>query len=121
MMKAKSVSFFPFFRVRILMLIYAVDKGVQSSSVSGVHSRTIYSVACNSEGMITTGSGDNAIRLFQTNQAANPILNPVVELVEELNNAHEGDVNHVCWHPSKTNLLVSCGDDSPIKLWTIDS
>jgi WD40 repeat protein len=33
--------------------------------------------------------------------------------------AHEGDVNHVEWHPVKDNLLVSCGDDNLIKIWNL--
>ena len=34
--------------------------------------------------------------------------------------AHDGDVNCVRFSTEEENLLVSCGDDEKIKLWTVE-
>ena len=35
--------------------------------------------------------------------------------------AHSGDVNCVSWHPSRPDILASCGDDGAVKIWRVAS
>ena len=39
-----------------------------------------------------------------------------MEVVQEIKDAHEDEVNCVCYH-KKENMFLSCGDNSVIKMW----
>jgi cytosolic iron-sulfur protein assembly protein CIAO1 len=81
-----------------------------------VHTRTIYSVAWSAAGLIATGAGDNAIRLFA---AAPSDGSAPTQLVAVAAQAHEADVNCVRWCPTDPTLLASAGDDRVVRLWRV--
>jgi len=90
--------------------------------LSGDHRRCIYSVDwSHSNGLIATGSGDDAIRIFSetTDQDHHtPGTGATYSLTTTVEKAHTSDVNCVAWAPSG-NLLASCGDDGFVKLWIL--
>jgi len=77
------------------------------------HTRPIYTVDWRQH-LIATGCGDNAIRIFRENNSDK------FELVLTHQEAHCSDINCVSWHPSKQNLLASCGDDGDVHLWRLE-
>ncbi|KAJ3095000.1 cytosolic iron-sulfur protein assembly [Physocladia obscura] len=90
------------------------------ASLQNAHSRPIYSVAWSkAHGLIATAGGDNAIRIFKFDHPSNSVA-----LVTEIINAHgDFDVNCVRWCPlqESSHLLLSCGDDANIRIWSFDS
>lgn len=79
--------------------------------VCEAHTRPIYSIDWSkTTGAIATGSADDSIKLFRWEG------NQLKELCTKTN-AHQSDVNCVCWHPQDPTLLASCGDDGLIKIW----
>lgn len=79
--------------------------------VCEAHARPIYSIDWSkTTGAIATGSADDSIKLFRWEG------NQLKELCTKTN-AHQSDVNCVCWHPQDPTLLASCGDDGLIKIW----
>lgn len=100
-------------------------------TLSGYHSRTIFSVSWSPSGLVATAAADNAIRVFAEEPEAAPegvralflkgggeaaARGPLaIDCVRE--QAHALDVNCVRWHPTEPGLLASAGDDGCIKLW----
>lgn len=85
------------------------------TSLSGHHSRAVYTVDWGSSGLLVTGGGDDAIRVFSEGEAGDWTC----EHTEY--DSHEMDVNCVVWNPVMTNLLASCSDDETVKLWSIET
>lgn len=72
--------------------------------------RPIYDVSWNRfNGLIATGCGDNLLRVLKETRFDYCVTLDV--------KSHDGDVNRVKWNPKAENFLVSCGDDSSVKLW----
>lgn len=88
-------------------------------SVSGFHTRTIYSVDwCHLTGLIATGAADDAIRFFKEDEKSDPD-EPTFDLLCQMQQSHSQDVNSVAWNPSVPGLLASASDDCDIKLWSV--
>ena len=96
------------------------------TTLSGFHDRTIFSVDWSKDGLIATGAGDNAIRVFSdaalgnnSNAMRELFMKPAptFSLVCKREQAHTTDVNCVRWHPTEQGLLASAGDDCIIRLW----
>lgn len=85
------------------------------ATLSGFHTRTIYSVSWSQSGLIATGAADDCIRIFE--QDPNQQF-PSFFLSHEEKNAHESDINCVAWNPKYPSLLVSGGDDQVVKIWS---
>ena len=79
------------------------------------------------QGLLATGCGDNAIRVFSeepgslrdlmASEAPAAGEGPAFQLAACRRGAHPEDVNCVRWHPTDGTLLASAGDDCTIKLW----
>jgi len=82
-----------------------------SATLSGYHSRAVYSIDWGEAGLVT-GGGDDTIRVWQEAGAD-------WSVVTTLSDCHDMDVNCVTWNPRQTNLLASCSDDESIKIWKI--
>lgn len=84
-----------------------------------VHNRTIYSIAfCCNDKYIVTCSSDNSIALIRGCSTENDDDDQLTVLYKK-DDAHNNDVNCIdCF--KKGNIIVSCGDDSVIKLWKIN-
>eukprot|EP00578_Thalassiosira_sp_NH16_P005569 CAMPEP_0181136338 /NCGR_PEP_ID=MMETSP1071-20121207/33126_1 /TAXON_ID=35127 /ORGANISM="Thalassiosira sp., Strain NH16" /LENGTH=450 /DNA_ID=CAMNT_0023223033 /DNA_START=126 /DNA_END=1475 /DNA_ORIENTATION=- len=82
-------------------------------------SYAIFSIACApsraGHGRIVSGGGDNCINIYR--EEATPADGgsssdaPKFALEAVADDAHDGDVNCVKWHPMDGTCLVSCGDD----------
>lgn len=75
-------------------------------------------------GRIISGGGDNCINIYreESNTSADggggsSSDAPKFALEAVADDAHEGDVNCVKWHPRDGTCFVSCGDDGAVKLW----
>lgn len=96
-----------------------------TTTLSGHHDRAIFSVDWSLQGVIATGCGDNAIRLFESGQAQDTghqeadgnLQSSKFSLAVTKQNAHSADVNCVRWSPSEPGLLASAGDDNTVRLW----
>lgn len=86
----------------------------QVQKITGVHKRTIYSVAWNATtNMIATAGGDDTLRIFAKN-AQNQFA-----LHTSISKAHLTDLNCVRWHPTNANVLATASDDGAIKIWNM--
>ncbi|KAK3239486.1 hypothetical protein CYMTET_50590 [Cymbomonas tetramitiformis] len=84
-------------------------------SISGAHDRPIYSVHWNCTGdLLATASGDNSARILVRDQAQKETSFQPVATAE---NAHEGDVNCIRWHPKVATVFATAGDDGMVKIW----
>lgn len=72
--------------------------------------------SCAGHGRIASGGGDNAINIYRDDPGGNSD-EPKFALDAVANDAHDGDVNCIKWHPRDGTCLVSCGDDGAVKLW----
>ncbi|KAK4749928.1 hypothetical protein SAY87_027377 [Trapa incisa] len=87
-------------------------------TLSGYHGRTIFSVGWSREGIIVTGAGDDAIRLFVEDENGS-VDEPSYKMILRKEKAHDMDVNSVQWCPGETRLLASTSDDGTIKIWQL--
>lgn len=86
-------------------------------TISGHHSRSIYDISwCPITGLIATGCGDDAIRIFKEDDGSDPNA-PTFSLICSVEKAHNQDVNCVAWNPVVKGMLASCSDDGEIKIW----
>jgi len=83
-------------------------------TLENCHEREIYTVDWSYNNIIATGSGDDSIKLWKMNEETQKF-----ELLQTILKAHNNDINCVSWNPTDPNLLISCGDDNTIKLWTL--
>lgn len=91
------------------------------STLSGFHKRVIYDVDWSHlSGLIVTGCGDDAIRIFQEEEGSDK-NQPSFSLKVVVDKAHSQDVNCVVWNPKIPDLLASCSDDGVIKVWKYHS
>jgi len=88
-------------------------------TLSGYHTRCIYSVDWSSSGMIASASADDSIRIFSQDPSNRDENQPTFFLVCDKKGAHAGDINCVRWSPTEPNLLATCGDDNVIRIWQI--
>jgi len=89
----------------------------QGCVLTGYHTRPVYSVDISGNGLIVTGCGDDAIRVFEEDQDNMDESHPSYNLIGTFEKAHSSDVNCVAWHPKYPGCLASCGDDNLVKLW----
>ena len=85
-----------------------------AQQLAGLHSRSIFSVDWARD--IATGGADDAICILQRSRSGGEF-----ELTARKAGAHAGDVNCVSWHPSRPDVLASCGDDGAVKIWRVAS
>jgi len=90
------------------------------------HRRTVYSCHFSAAGLIATGSGDNAIRVFQEESGKGADgKGCAFREVACVESAHASDVNCVRWAPATNDaavagqLLASAGDDGLVKIWRL--
>ncbi|KMZ72384.1 Transducin/WD40 repeat-like superfamily protein [Zostera marina] len=88
------------------------------STLSGYHSRTVFSVDWSRDGIIASGGADDAICLF-AKSAESLVDGPSYELVLKKEKAHDMDVNAVKWNPTVPRLLASASDDGTVKIWQL--
>mmetsp|Transcript_12615 Transcript_12615/g.32113 ORF Transcript_12615/g.32113 Transcript_12615/m.32113 type:complete len:192 (-) Transcript_12615:197-772(-) len=88
----------------------------QACTLSGMHSRCVYSVAWSSisEDMFATGAADDAVRIFVKRSGGEEGYDQVCHEAK----AHSADVNCVRWSPT-CDLLASCSDDETVRLWLV--
>jgi cytosolic iron-sulfur protein assembly protein CIAO1 len=82
--------------------------------------------------LLVTGGADDTVRVFEVKRSLEDVpmhASPdatgttqpqqalYIEEVCVLPHAHAADVNCVRWHPRDPSLLMTCGDDSLVKLW----
>lgn len=110
------------------LIIWSIEKADYKnikllSKVEGVHSRGIYSVSFSfDDSFLATASADNSIAIFSVNKTLTSdcqVESIELKLMEKVESAHDEDVNCVAWQRKDKNTLVSCGDDSLIKVWSI--
>ncbi|CAM8979147.1 unnamed protein product [Rhodiola kirilowii] len=87
-------------------------------TLSGYHSRTIFSVHWSREGVIATGAGDDSIQLFATDKD-DSVDGSMFKLLLKKEKAHSMDVNSVQWSNGEKQLLASASDDMTIKIWEL--
>ncbi|XP_039120563.1 LOW QUALITY PROTEIN: protein CIA1-like [Dioscorea cayenensis subsp. rotundata] len=87
-------------------------------TLSGYHGRTIFSVSWSSEGVIASGAGDDALRLFVANKD-NLVDGPSYSMLLKKEKAHAMDVNSVQWNPKDPQVLASASDDGSVKIWEL--
>ena len=80
-------------------------------------------------GRVVTGGGDNCINIYREETSTTASKEdggesattssdaPKFTIEAVADDAHDGDVNCVKWHPRDGTCLVSCGDDGAVKLW----
>lgn len=92
------------------------------STVTGYHSRSIYSVKwSNLNNLIATACSNNSVDVFRENamlEAGKTNDKPYISLLHHEENAHTQDVNCVDWNPVHADLLASCSDDGSVKIWS---
>lgn len=89
------------------------------STLQGYHKRTVYACSWNGDGdFLATAGADDRICVFVKEEASGQDDLPKFTLIENKQSAHFSDVNCVQFHPTE-DILVSCGDDNLIKIWTI--
>ena len=86
-------------------------------TLSGHHSRPIFSIDWSRAGALATASGDNALRVFRERPGNDGQLSFEVE--QAVQDAHEGDINCVRFSPKDPTLLATAGDDGLVKLWRV--
>ncbi|PRP79952.1 hypothetical protein PROFUN_05928 [Planoprotostelium fungivorum] len=102
------------------------DGPKQVCTLSGYHTRTIFSVDWSEEGYIASAGADDSIHIFREDGPGDSSEDKKVSFSQTSveRKAHGGDVNCVTWRPAKredgTILLASCGDDNLIKLWALE-
>eukprot|EP00238_Polyblepharides_amylifera_P001129 CAMPEP_0196573136 /NCGR_PEP_ID=MMETSP1081-20130531/3085_1 /TAXON_ID=36882 /ORGANISM="Pyramimonas amylifera, Strain CCMP720" /LENGTH=306 /DNA_ID=CAMNT_0041890747 /DNA_START=124 /DNA_END=1045 /DNA_ORIENTATION=- len=110
----------------------AVSEGwTQLCSVSGYHTRSIYSVQFSPDGnLIASASGDDSIRVFEEDPRESMSVDGEMgasasfSQVASVERAHSADVNCIVWCPVKEDnsyLLATASDDGSIKLWTLST
>ena len=92
------------------------DTWMQTSTLSGQHTATIYSVHWSKEDVVVTGAGDDHVRFFTRDAAASTADAPVWKKTHD-EIGHASDVNCVRWNPKRAGVLASCSDDGTVKLW----
>ena len=90
------------------------------STISGYHSRTIYSVKWSKlNNLIATAGSDNKIHIFK--ETASNVMDESklggLSVLHVENDAHTQDCNCIDWHPTQENILASASDDGTIKIW----
>jgi len=87
------------------------------STLSGYHSRAVYSVDWGDMGIVT-GGGDDTIRIWhETGTGDQTEWSVSVTLAD----CHDMDVNCVAWNHKQHGVLASCSDDETVKIWKIES
>ena len=81
---------------------------------------TIYSVdyapSALGHGRLVTGGADHRIQILR--EAATSTSNqPLFSTEVNVQDAQQGDVNCVAWHPRDGSTLVSAGDDGTVRIW----
>jgi cytosolic iron-sulfur protein assembly protein CIAO1 len=84
----------------------------QVAVLENLHSRTIYTCSVKFP-FIATGGGDDAICITKIIVDGTSLS---LKLIERIENAHDFDVNTVCFSKNE-NLLASGGDDGIVKVW----
>lgn len=94
--------------------------------------RAIYSISTSSPSsgtnLIATGAGDDSISLWTVGRADDG--QDLLQAASRRDKAHSGDVNCVRWRPQGNAgnwngqqaplMLLSCGDDGLVRLWTAE-
>ncbi|EFJ45841.1 hypothetical protein VOLCADRAFT_63171 [Volvox carteri f. nagariensis] len=88
--------------------------GGPAVTLSGHHTRTIFSLDWGSHGLIATGRGGGG---WGVEGGCYGGAQESWGLWVRVEGAHDGDVNCVRWHPVEPRLLASCSDDGLVRLW----
>jgi len=92
------------------------------ATLSGYHTRTIFSVDWSDDDKYIASSGaDDSIRIFTRDEDKSIDSADSYSQVWVEREAHVGDVNCVSWNPRLIDghhVLASCGDDNIIKIWS---
>jgi WD40 repeat protein len=90
-------------------------------TLTGYHTRCIYSVDWSADGLIVTGAADDTLRIFMLDTEISSAggLSESYKLLCEKHQAHSSDINCVRWCPTEPTLLASCGDDNTVCLWKL--
>jgi len=90
-------------------------------TLAGFHSRAVYDIDwCHKTGLIATGCGDDALRIFKEDSTSSDPKNaPDFSCVAKVASAHDQDINCVAFNPVHEGLIASCGDEGDVKLWQI--
>jgi WD40 repeat protein len=83
-------------------------------TLTGHHTRTIFSVDFSPSGYLASGGGDDAIVIYRPSQSS-PELPSTYEFAFRLDRAHQSDINCVAW--SADNTLATVSDDQTVKVW----
>jgi WD40 repeat protein len=86
-------------------------------TLTGYHSRCIFSVDWSSQGVLASAGADDTICLFRESpESPNLEGKRVFVRCSTKERAHSTDINCVSWHPSGGMLASAC-DDGTIKIW----
>ncbi|EDQ84290.1 uncharacterized protein MONBRDRAFT_30417 [Monosiga brevicollis MX1] len=91
------------------------DKWKCIATITGQHTRPIYSVDWDPEtNILATAGGDNIVRLFRETAVQPDTNTPSYELIGQFQ-AHDQDLNGLAWAPNQPDLqhrlLATCADD----------
>jgi len=89
-------------------------------TLTGYHTRPVYSVDWSSTNYIASAGGDDGICIFEETSRSISDGTCVWQRVFNAEKAHLSDVNCVKWNPDQehySNILLSAGDDGFVKIW----
>eukprot|EP00164_Ancoracysta_twista_P002108 GFYU01002784.1.p1 GENE.GFYU01002784.1~~GFYU01002784.1.p1 ORF type:complete len:325 (+),score=75.06 GFYU01002784.1:118-1092(+) len=103
--------------IRIWARDNASSKFQNACTISGCHTRCVYSCHWSADDVIVTGAGDDAIRTFRKSADSSGSGAVSYTMDCQVLKAHGSDINCVRWHPKDASVLVSGSDDATVKIW----
>eukprot|EP00668_Euglena_longa_P000991 GGOE01001189.1.p2 GENE.GGOE01001189.1~~GGOE01001189.1.p2 ORF type:complete len:349 (+),score=84.00 GGOE01001189.1:67-1113(+) len=95
----------------------------QACTLTGYHSRAVYSVDWSPTNCIASAGGDDRINVFVEESCGRGGGTTSWVRCCTAEKAHTADVNCVRWNPDferHSNVLLSCGDDGLVKIWRFE-
>lgn len=88
--------------------------------LTDAHAAAVYAVDCApaqaGHGRLVSAGADGDIRIYREAMGSSSDR-PRFSLDTSVDACHNGDVNHVRWHPFHGSILASVGDDGAVRIW----